>query len=289
MKKISAIFFCLLLMAVFISCNRKNDDPEPEQPVAFTQGDVIYSDTDGDIYLLHDPEGSATITKIHENANKIVEDILIDQSKKQLYLANYTDGKIYVADFKGTEAINPVEFVSVQAKALALWDKDGKRLIYAASNDFGQLKEIDLKTKAVTEPNFGQGPATVVGVAVDNVNGKIYINQDDEGIKKLPDNMLIINNDLNEGKLDVDPAGNTLFWVNMGGFNARKSELNGNNSQTIGNAGNLDCESISFDPVKKLVYYANPNVEGKLLRKNLTNNTNKQFATTKIRAIAVVK
>lgn len=294
MRKALFPFVMLLTLVVTVSCKKNNDDPQPEPFVPkFTQGDVFYSDVDGDIYWMHDPEGAATIKKIHENANKTVEDILIDQKTNKIYLANYSDDKIYVADFDGSSAITPIEFVSIaHPKSLALWDKDGKKVIYAASTGNGLLKEINVNTKDISEPNFGQGAETVQAVAVDNVNGKIYINQDNKGIGKMPDNTVIVMSDINEGKIDVDPAGGTLYWIHYSPFfQSVKSDLSGNNQQVIGTtAGNINSESVSYDPVNKNLYYAHPNeANGRLMRRNLGNNQTKIFSTEKVRAITVVK
>lgn len=297
MKKFLRPLYGLLLVTVFISCS-KSKDPQPEQPKSvFTQGDVFYSDTDGDIYWLHDPEGVATITKIHENANKIVEDILIDQKTNKIYLANYTDNKIYVADFDASSTIKPVEFVSISLpRSLALWERDGKKILYAVGGVLGFIREIDVETKDNKLVDLGQGNGFVRAIAVDNANGNLYINQDDLGIKKIsiePASVsTIVQADLDNGKIDVDPAGKTLYWKGKGILSStiQKSDLSGKGIIKVAFGGNTFSSGISVDPVKKTLFCADPDeLAGGLKRIKLTDLTEKKFNTTIVRAVTVVK
>ena len=297
MRKLLRPLYGLFLATVVLSCS-KSKDPQPQQPKsAFTQGDVFYSDTDGDIYWLHDPEGAATIKKIHDNSNKVVEDILLDQKANKIYLANYTDGKIYVADFDGSSTINPADYLSVSfPRSLALWERDGKKTLYAVGGVLGFIREIDVATKENKLVDLGQGNGFVRAIAVDNANGTIYINQDDLGIKKIstePANIsTIVQADLDNGKIDVDPAGKTLYWKGKGILNStiQKSDLSGNNISKVTFGGNTFSSAVSVDPIKKTLFCSDPDeLAGGLKRIKLTDLTEKKFNTTIVRAVAVVK
>lgn len=287
MKKLLMSCTIACFLSVIISCKR-NDDPAPLPLPVVEQGDVFYSDTDGDVFWLHDPEGVAEIRKVQDNGNKVIEDILVDPVAKKVYLADPTDDKIFVADLDKIPDIVFSEFVSTKDPvSLSMIEENGKRNIYMAAD--GELKKINSETKAITNLNFGQGPATVTAVVVDNGANKFYINQDDSGIRKLPDNIMSINQDLDAGKIDLDPNNDKMVYINSKTNQVIQSTKFGVDIKVLGFGGNPDSRSVSYDPSKNFIYYANPNNEGKLLRRDLTSNNIKQFNTTKIRAVAVVK